>query len=131
MLDKISILKAVSEAEKLDVAYDQRDLLSLISDSLIGLHNNSKPYNYRRIYEHSVTEEHKYQRYAFDYTIYQLVVMPVPARIEILLDSDSTPYEIEEGESLNITTISNLMAISNTANPAITEEARIYCFGRK
>jgi len=57
--------------------------------------------------------------------------MPTPARIEIILDSDSVPYILEEGESLNITTLANIMTISNTANPTITEEVRIYVFGRR
>lgn len=117
--------------EQLSLSYDQKDLLKTISTSIVELFNITKPYNYRRIYEHSVTSAQSYKRYVFDHTIYQIVIMPVPARIEILLDGDDAPYIIEEGESLNITTISNIMAVSNTANPTITEEARIYVFGRK
>ena len=57
--------------------------------------------------------------------------MPVPAPIELFLDEDSVPYVLEENESLNITTQAEIMAITNTANPAITEDVRIYVFGRK
>lgn len=124
-------MDAIIEMEKLNLSYDQKDLLKLISSSLTELFKVTKPYNYRHIYEHSITAAHSYERYVFDYTIYQIVVMPVPAKIEILLDNDDAPYEIEAGESLNITTISSIMAISNSANPTVSEEVRIYVFGRR
>lgn len=130
MLDKISILNAVAEAESLDVAYDQKDILTVISNSLTDLYNVTKPYTWRHIYEHSVTPAHSYERYVFDHTVYQIVVMPVPARIEMLLDDDSAPYILKTDESLNMTTKSQVMAISNTANPLIVEDVRIYVYGR-
>ena len=121
---------AVIEMEKLNLSYDQKDLLKVISSSLVELFKVTKPYNYRRIYEHSVTSAHSYKRYVFDYTIYQIVMMPTSCRIEMLLDSDDAPYVIESGESLNITVESNIMAISNPATPG-GDDIRIYVSGRK
>ena len=126
-----SQLEEVLRLESLDVSYNQRELLTNIAISINKLYDVQKPYDWREIYKHSVLIAHTYERYVFDYTVHQLVVMPVPARIEIILDSDSAPYILEEGESLNITTLAKIMAISNTANPTITEEVRIYVFGRK
>ena len=126
-----SLLEKVVKIENLEVSYDQRELLTSIAASLNQLYNVQKPYDYRYIYKHSVLVAHSYERYVFDYPIYQIVVMPTPARIEILLDTDSVPFIIEENESLNITTLANIMAISNAATPAATEEVRIYVFGRK
>lgn len=126
-----SLLKKVTELEQLDISYDQRELLSTVSESLINLYNATKPYNHRHIYHHSVTDAHKYTRYVFNYPIQQIVVMPVPANISLLLDNDDASYALEEGESLNMTTQATEMAISNSANPTITEKVRIYVFGRK
>jgi hypothetical protein len=126
-----SLYEKVIESENLEVSYDQRELLAEIATSINNLYSVQKPYDYRYTYKHSVTIAHSYERYVFDYPIYQIVVMPVPARIELFLDTDSVPYILEENESLNITTQAEIMAITNTANPAITEEVRIYVFGRK
>ena len=126
-----SLFEKAVKAEALDVSYDQRELLTDIAVSIKQLYSVQKPYDYRYIYKHSVITAHTYERYVFDYPIYQIVVMPVPARIELFLDSDSVPYILEENESLNITTQVEIMAITNTANPAVTEDVRIYVFGRK
>lgn len=126
-----SMFKKVVESENLEVSYDQRELLAEIATSINNLYNVQKPYDYRFTYKHSVTIAYSYERYVFDYQIYQIVVMPVPARIELFLDTDSVPYILEENESLNITTQAEIMAITNAANPAITEDVRIYVFGRK
>jgi len=126
-----SLFERAMEGEKLDVEYDQRELLNNIATFIKQLYNVQKPYNYRYTYKHSVTEAHTYERYAFEYSINQIVVMPVPASIEIFLDDDSVPYVLEENESLNITTQARIMAITNAANPSITEDVRIYVFGRK
>ena len=121
---------AVIEMEKLNLSYDQKDLLKVISSSLVVLYKVTKPYDYRHIYNHSVTAAHYYKRYVFDYTVYQIVMMPTSCMIEMLLDSDDAPYIIESGESLNITVESNLMAITNPATPG-GDDIRIYVFGRK
>ena len=126
-----SLFERVMDAEKLDVEYDQRELLANIATSIKQLYNVQKPYGYRYTYKHSVTEAHLYERYAFEYPINQIVIMPVPASIELFLDDDSVPYVLEENESLNITTQAKIMAITNAANPAVTEDVRIYVFGRK
>jgi len=127
----LSLFERVVEAEKLDVEYDQRELLNNIAVSIKQLYDVQKPYDYRYTYKHSVTEAHSYERYAFDYPINQIVIMPVPAPIELFLDEDSVPYVLEENESLNITTQASIMAITNAANPAVSEDVRIYVFGRK
>jgi len=122
--------KLLIEYERLQSQYKQEDLLKIIADSIISLYSITKPYNYRRIYTIDVTQARSFERYLFPHTIYQIVVMPVTAAIEIWLDQDEYPYNLEVGESLNITTKSNLMALTNAATPG-AENIRIYVFGRK
>lgn len=128
----------ILEMEKLNLSYDLRDasikqqeILKVMSESLVSLYNVTKPYDYRRIFKHSVIEASDMVEYNFPCKIYQIVVMPVPAAISLYVDWDQEAYELEEEESLNITTCADLMRITNSANPTVTEEVRIYVFGRK
>lgn len=128
----------ILEMEKLKLSYDlidiskrQEEILEVLSDTLSSLYNVTKPYDYRRIFKHPVIEASDRIEYNFPCKIYQVVVMPVPAAISLYLDWDQEPYELESEESLNITTCADLMRITNTANPTITEDVRIYVFGRK
>lgn len=131
-------MSSIIEMEKLKLSYDlidistkQQEILKVMADSLSSLYTITKPYDYRRIFLHPVTEASDKREYNFPCKIYQITVMPVPAAISIYLDWDPEPYELEEGESLNITSSADLMRITNSANPTITEEVRIYIFGRK
>ena len=90
-----------------------------------------QPYDYRALFEHSVIEASDKREYEFPHKVYQITVMPVPVEIELYLDWEQQPYTIKAGESLNIASSADLMQISNTANPTITENVRVYCFGRK
>ena len=102
-----------------------------LNRSMTQVEKHLKPYDYRVLYEHSVIQANVKREYEFPHKVYQITVMPVPAEIELYLDWEQQPYTIKDGESLNMTSSADLMQISNTANPAITEEVRIYCFGRR
>lgn len=124
-------VKMALELERINILHDLKVEQVKDNQSMTQVEKHLQPYDYRAIYEHSVIQANVKRKYEFPYKVYQITVMPVPAEIELYLDWEQQPYTIKDGESLNMTSSADLMQISNSANPTITEKARIYCFGRK
>lgn len=118
------------EMERLNISYEQLDLLKEIVKINKEISNSTKPYTTRRVIVHSVISESNHEQYSFPFEVCQIVVMPVPVDISLYLDEAQEEYNIHSGESLTITAKARSIEISNTANSGITEKVRIYIFGR-
>lgn len=121
-----SITAKTMEVERLDLLYDMRDFLGIIS-------NAQKPYDFFETMEISVKEAQDKVKREFITTVYKFIVMPLPADFTIWVDNMmkvENKYALLLGESVEIERVCRKVFYSNEANPAIEEKVRIYVFGR-
>lgn len=121
-----SITMKTMEVERLDLLYDMRNFLGIISNAL-------KPFDFFEALEISVKEAHDKVKKEFLTTVYKFIVMPVPADFTLRIDSmgrTEDKYSLFAGESAEIERTCRKIYYSNDADPDIEEKVRIYVFGR-
>lgn len=121
-----SIVGKTVEIERLDLLYDMRDFLGIVSNAL-------KPYDFFETLELSVKEAHDKTKREFAIRIYKILVMPVPVPFTLMIEnsqSRDSKYVFFTGESIEIERECVKIYYSNDAYPTVDEKVRMYIFGR-
>lgn len=119
-------MEKVVEIERIDLLYDMRDFLGIISNAL-------KPYDFFDTLRLSIKGAHDKEKVEFVTTIYKFVILPVPADFTLWIKnsmSRENMYELYQGESTEIERQCRKIYYSNDANPSVEENVRIHVFGR-